>query len=119
MKKWLKITLIILLVLFLILTIIGAYGYTKYQKVKPLLKLVNQQEQINADLNALARGDCSKLPAVEAKAAELAKGLSNSCSDKVLVYFIKKYSPQNPCIIDLDKLKTGLQQIKTVCDMKK
>jgi hypothetical protein len=119
MGKALKIFLIVLLIIIIILAAAGVYGYTKYQKVKPVIDLLNEKDQIASDITALTSGDCSKLPAVESRANEAEKALSNVCSDRVLVYFIKKYSPQNPCVIDLNQMKTNLQQIKSICDTKK
>jgi len=120
MKKWLKVTLIILLILFLIIASLGIYAYTKYQKIKPLLDLVKEQDQIGKDLNEIMAGNCTKLPALESKAIQVEKDLTNACNDKVIVYFIKKYAPQDPCQIlpNYPQVKANLQKIKEICAIK-
>jgi|SRR3989344_3071363 len=78
--KALKVFFIILGVIFLLLAIF--IGITIYQG-KQIYNTINNDE-FKADLDAVTKGDCRKLPELNIKIAELKQKISSACINPAL-----------------------------------
>ena len=92
MKKWFKITLLIFLLLFIIALIIIAV--TAIQ-IKQMVDLVKESESFNINLEALQKGDCSKLPEIELKYEESKTKIKYFCLNPIIKIGLEKLSPEN------------------------
>jgi cell division protein YceG involved in septum cleavage len=121
MKKWLKILIIILVVIIIFLAAVAAYGIHTYKQVKEVIAL-SQDQSIKQNLEALAKGDCSKLVTVDAQMSNIKTKLSKLCNNLAVKFGAKRgwikaeqyaackeiNNPENP----IDKV---LDQIKAAC----
>ena len=121
MKRWVKILIIILIAVIVILAAVAAFGIYTYKQVKEVIVL-SQDKSIQQNFEALAKGNCSKLPTVDAQISNIKTKVSALCSNPAVKFgaargWIKaeQYAackelnnPDN----SIDKL---LNQIKTIC----
>ncbi len=80
MKKWLKILIIILLVIIIFLAAVAAYGIYTYNQVKEVITL-SQDSSIKQNFEALAKGNCSKLPTVDAQMTNIKTKVAALCGN--------------------------------------
>ena len=114
-----KIVLVVLIILGLGTLGVGIFVGISYYQATQVMELVNDNS-LKEDVNALANGDCSKLPTVELKLAELESKVNNACGNfliKMTIASVTSYKSlcddfQQTTIIDL---KDKLEKAKAFC----
>ncbi len=126
MKRWLKIMLIVLAVLFVLAAALAVYGYYTYKnlqaQVTEVIALANDPS-LRANFEALAKGDCSKLPAVESQITTLETKMKSLCSNIYVKYALMSGMIPDPnaakgCAeINNPESQTGkaLEQLRMIC----
>ena len=106
MKKWIKITLIIILIIFLIIVLLGILTF--YQ-IRGLISAA-EDKSIQNDFEALANGDCSKLSIIETKISDIQSKIKSSCKNPIVKILLKKSSieiSRNICA-DINSLESEM-----------
>ena len=80
MKTWVKVLIIILAVMVVLMAAAVVFGIYTYNQVKDVVML-SQDKSFQQNFEALANGDCSKLPVVESQVADLKTKLSALCGN--------------------------------------
>ena len=83
MKTWVKVLIIILAVMVVVMAAAVVFGIYTYKQVKEVVVL-SQDKSLQQNFEALANGDCSKLPAVEAQVSDLKTKLSALCGNPTI-----------------------------------
>jgi hypothetical protein len=118
MKKWLKITFIVIAV-FIVLVI--TYAIITIRQVQGLrVELEDKSLEQNAEI--LMKGDCSKLPIIEQKATTIQRKLNSACFNPLIKTMIKKYSGNRDICFEIkdptSEMHRMLQQARTFCATK-
>jgi len=106
MKKWIKITLIIILIIFLIIVLLGILTF--YQ-IRGLISAA-EDKSIQENFEALAKGDCSKLSIIETKISDIQSKIKSSCKNPIVKILLKKSSieiSRNICA-DINSLESEM-----------
>lgn len=114
MKKWLKIFFITfsLIVIFALI----AVAITLYQ-VKGIIAIAKDQS-IQQDFDTLMKGDCSKLPVIDAKYADIKTKIKYACYNPILKILIEKMETENTGFcsqIDNNEFENNLTKIREYC----
>lgn len=120
MKKWVKISLIVVAAILVILAIIFAYIWLNI--ISPGLELKGTMEQIDrdqmeSDMASVMNGDCSKLASLEEQTNVIVSQLKKACENPVLKKQIEKEQPgacadvNNPN----SNIYLALNQLKEAC----
>ena len=121
MKRGIKILLIVLLVL--VLLVVGYVAFTAYQLVH--VAKAFQDNGFTSDVEALAGGDCSKIPLIESKYSEVESTLRSACLNPASKAAIQGYVKNTPLSgIDIcaeiknpnNRIKSALDLAKANCD---
>ena len=110
----------ILLILVGIILVLGVIvGITAYQ-IYGLVKTV-QTEQVNiqADINAMSKGDCSKIPDLEVSISKIKDSAINACANPIINYAVERMQQIQIKCKDLSALDAQVQSnlagIKGAC----
>ncbi|MGV8152283.1 MAG: hypothetical protein ACP5OG_04310 [Candidatus Nanoarchaeia archaeon] len=109
--------------LFIIgLIIIGliAFAIITYYQFKQIMNIVNDPS-LEEDLNALMKGDCSKLEAVLEKYNKIRSTVQSACKNPLINVVVQKNSVQGKDLcLEMKKpgneLEQGLSQIRDYCN---
>ena len=110
----------ILLIVLAIFLIIGIYiGFTAYQAYSTIKSIQAEQPLIEADVQALQQGDCSKIEPIETRISNIKAKAESSCKNPLINYIVKKIE-QIPIKCDnLSSFETQMTsqfaQIKSAC----
>lgn len=121
MKKWVKILIIILVVIIVLLAAVAAFGIYTYKQVKEVI-LLSQDKSIQQNLEAVAKGDCSKLPTVDAQMSNIKTKVSALCGNPAVKFgatrgWIKaeQYAACKELNNPENSIDKALNQMKAIC----
>ena len=92
MKKWFKIILLTFFILFLIA--LTAVVITAIQ-INQIMDMTKESESFTSNFESLQKGDCSKLPEVEAKYEETKTKIKYFCMNPIIRIGLEKISKSN------------------------
>lgn len=111
-----KILKIILILLLLIIIFIAVFSYITYRQIREVVIII-QDESIKSDIAQLTSGNCSILPKIESKIADIDKKVSSLCLNPVAKIIVNRVSKQDICM-QLDQnseTRQAISKIKETC----